>query len=88
MIIVILWRVGIVSTVALCSCGDRVVDLVLCLPLLSRCRGLFVDLVPLGSSVKSEPCRPRRLLYSSTDRAGGDLRCGRQSWFVISYEIC
>lgn len=76
------------STVALCSYGDSVVDLVLCLPLLSRCRGLFLDLVPLGSSVKAELCRPRRLLYSSTDCACGDLRCGRQSWFVISYEIC
>lgn len=82
MIIVILWRVGVLSTVALSSCGDSVVDLVLCLPLLSCCRGPFLDLVPLASSVKSELCRRHRLLYSSTDSAGGDLRCGRQSWFV------
>lgn len=57
-IIVILWRVSVVSTMALSSYGDSVVDLVLRLPLLSRCRGPFLDLVPIRSSVKSELSRP------------------------------
>lgn len=78
------------STLALSSCGCHVVYWCCASCCFAAVGSCGPDLVPVYSSVYSELHCAHRRLYSIIEsvHAAGDLCCGHQLYFVISYEIC